>query len=217
MKNKKEDKTEKHEKKDAEDVNVSELQDQIGKLKQEKDEMFSQLQRVVADFDNYQKRAPKQIADSVRYEKEKMIKMLLPILDNFEHTISSAELADCIEIVLKGVKIVYDQVHGVLKSYGVEIINGLGEKFDPSLHEAMMRKDDAGYEDNVVIEEFQKGYKLGDHVLRPSRVIVNKRAGETKPEEVPGEKQAEKTEEKLEESPEQQQSQEGEGLLESDD
>jgi len=174
MKNKKEDKTVKNKKADAKETKIEELQEQTEQLKQEKDEMFAKLQRVVADYDNYQKRAPKQIADSVRYEKEKVIKSLLPMLDNFEHTLAGGESAESIEVLLEGVRIIYDQACNVLKSHNVEIISSLGEKFDPSLHQAMMRKQDAEYEDNVVIEEFQKGYKLGDRVIRPSKVIVNK-------------------------------------------
>ena len=183
MKNKKEDKAEKHKKADHEEANTEELQAQIEQLQQEKDEIFSRFQRVAADYDNYQKRVPKQIADSVRYEKEKMIKLLLPMLDNFEHTFAGAESAESVDVLLKGIRIVYDQTCEILKSYDVEKIEALGEKFDPSLHEAMMRKQDAEYEDNVVLEEFQKGYKLGDRVIRPSRVIVNKLPGEEKLQE----------------------------------
>ena len=204
MKNKKEEKTEKHKKADPEEVNTEELQAQIEQLRQEKDEMFSKFQRVAADYDNYQKRVPKQIADSVRYEKEKIIKSILPMLDSFEHTLAGAESAENFEVLLKGIRIVYNQACEILKSYDVEKIDALGEKFDPSLHQAMIRKQDAEYEDDVVIEEFQKGYKLGDRVIRPSRVIVNKLPGEEKLQE----------DEPQQDEPQQQ---EADGQVESDD
>lgn len=203
MKNKKEDKTVKNKKADAKETKIEELQEQTEQLKQEKDEMFAKFQRVVADYDNYQKRAPKQIADSVRYEKEKVIKSLLPMLDNFEHTLAGGESAESIEDLLKGVRIVYDQACDVLKSHDVETINALGEKFDPSLHQAMMRKQDAEYEDNIVIEEFQKGYKLGGRVIRPSKVIVNKLPEEE--EEKPQEQQPEEQQQEEEKQQESQQ------------
>ncbi len=221
MKNKKEDKTEKNKKADAKETKIEELQEQTEQLKQEKDEMFAKFQRVVADYDNYQKRAPKQIADSVRYEKEKIIKSLLPMLDNFEHTLAGAESAESIEDLLKGVRIVYDQACDVLKSHDVETINALGEKFDPSLHQAMMRKQDAEYEDNIVIEEFQKGYKLGGRVIRPSKVIVNKlpEEEEEKPQEEQQPEEQQQEEEKQQESqqPEEQQQPETDEQVESED
>ena len=197
MKNKKEDKTVKSKKADAEEAKVQELQEQIEQLRQEKDETFAKLQRVVADYDNYQKRAPKQIADSVRYEKEKIIKSILPMLDNFEHTVAGAKTVESVDDMLKGVRIVYDQACDVLKSHGVEQIKALGEKFDPNLHQAMMRKQDAEYEDNIVIEEFQKGYKLGDRIIRPSQVIVNKLPEEEKPQEEPQEEELQESQQPL--------------------
>jgi len=197
MKNKKEEKTEKHKKADPEEVNTEELQAQIEQLQQEKDEIFAKLQRAAADYDNYQKRVPKQIADSVRYEKEKMIKSLLPMLDNFEHTLAGAESAESVEVLLKGIRIVYDQACEILKSYDVEKIDALGEKFDPALHQAMMRREDAESEPNIVVEEFQRGYKIGDRVIRPSRVVVSKLPEEEKvmeEEEAVEEAKAEETE-----------------------
>ena len=153
---------------------------EVEKLQAEKDELFEKLQRVSADYANYQKRAPKQIADTLLYEKEKIIKTLLPALDNFEHMLQNSQTADNVDAIIKGVKIVYDQMLDILKSHGVEAIDALGEKFDPSLHQAMMRKSEADREEGIVLEDFQKGYKLNGRVIRPSKVIVNKPAEEEK-------------------------------------
>ncbi|MHC4115762.1 MAG: nucleotide exchange factor GrpE [Planctomycetota bacterium] len=173
-------KEKKREKKDVE-VDKSKLEEprsQIVQLQKEKDEIFAQLQRVSADYANYQKRASKQISDTITYEKERIIKSLLPVLDNFEHTLANAHSAERTEDFLKGVKIIYDQMLDFLKSHGVEQIEAQGEKFDPALHQAMMRKSEPEQEEDVVLEEFQKGYKLGERVIRPSRVIVNKLSAE---------------------------------------
>lgn len=151
------------------------LQEQIDKLVAEKDELFAKLQRVSADYDNYQKRSAKQISDSVNYEKELILKSILPVLDNFEHTLSGAEEIEDIESLWKGVQIIYDQMLSILKGYGVEQIDSVGQKFDPSCHEAMMQRDEPDEENEIVLEEFQKGYRLGDKILRPGRVIVNKK------------------------------------------
>lgn len=149
------------------------LNEQIKTLETEKAELFEKLQRVSADYQNFQKRAPRQIADSIAYEKETLIKSLLPAMDNFEHTIQNAHKTEDIQVVVKGIQIVYDQLLGILRSYGIEPIPAVGEKFDPSMHQAMMKQHKDDVENNVVLEEFQKGYKINDRVLRPSKVIVN--------------------------------------------
>jgi len=104
-----------------------------------------------------------------------IIKSLLPVLDNFEHTLNGAEGVEDIESFRKGVKIIYDQMLSILKSHGVEQIGSVGQKFDPSYHQAMMQRTESDKEDGIILEEFQKGYRLGDKVLRPGRVVVNKK------------------------------------------
>jgi molecular chaperone GrpE len=153
---------------------MEELYDQIELLQKEKDELFAKLQRVSADYANFQKRVPKQISDTIAYEKERIIKSLLPALDNFEHTLQNAHSAENVEVLIKGIRIIYDQLIVILKSHNVEQIKALGETFDPALHEAMTQRTDEDKDQNVVLEEFQKGYKLNGRVIRPSRVIVNK-------------------------------------------
>lgn len=166
-----------------------ELRDTIESLQNEKDELFAKLQRVSADYANFQKRAPKQISDTIAYEKEKIIRTLLPALDNLEHTIQNAESAIKADI-LKGIQIINDQMLDILKSHGIEQIKALDEKFDPALHEAMMQKAEPEKADNIVLEEFQKGYKLNSRVIRPSKVIVNKL-----PSEQPAEQEGQAEEE----------------------
>jgi len=161
---------------------LEELRRQIDNLQKEKEELFAKLQRVGADYANFQKRVPKQIADTVAYEKEKIIKTLLPALDNLEHTLQNAHSAEDVDVLIKGIQIVYDQVLDTLKSHGVEQIKAAGEKFEPALHEAMMQRYEAEEEENIVLEEFQKGYKLNGRVIRPSKVVVNKPSSE---QEVP--------------------------------
>lgn len=163
---------------------LEEQHDTIESLQKEKDELFAKLQRVSADYANYQKRVPKQISDTTGYEKERIIKTLLPALDNFEHTLQNAHSAENVDVLVKGIRIIYDQLLDILKSHNVEQIEALGEKFDPAMHQAMTQQSDPDKEENTVLEEFQKGYRLNGRVIRPSKVIVNKL-----PEEQPGDGQ----------------------------
>ena len=153
---------------------LEKLRQQIDNLQKEKDELFEKLQRLSADYANFQKRVPKQTADSILYEKEKIIKSLLPVLDNFEHTLQNAHSAENVDILIKGIQIIYDQMLDILKSHGVEQIKAIDEIFDPELHQAIMQKTQPQQKENIVLEVFQKGYKLNGRVIRPSRVIVNK-------------------------------------------
>ena len=150
--------------------------------------LHGQLQRVSADYANFQKRVSKQIADTIAYEKEKIIKTLLPALDNFEHTLQKAHSADNLDVLVKGIQIIYEQMLDILKSHGVEQIKAHQQKFDPASHQAMMQKCEPDKEEDIVLEEFQKGYKLNGRVIRPSKVIVNKPQGENKSSNHTGEK-----------------------------
>jgi molecular chaperone GrpE len=152
MKHKKKDKPESGDSQKAKKCELEESRETMETLRKEKDELFAQLQRISADYANYQKRVPKQIADSIGYEKERVIKTLLPVLDNFEHTLQNAHSADDIDVLVKGIRIVYDQLLDVLKSHKIEQIEAQGEKFDPALHQAMTQRAEPDAEDNAVLE-----------------------------------------------------------------
>lgn len=156
------------------EAQAEQLRQDLENARKEKEEVFSRLQRVYADYANFQKRAPKNIADTVAYEKERFIGSFLPILDNFDRTLREARAAQNVEAVVQGVEIIRDQMLTILKSHGVEPIDSLHEKFDPARHEAMIRRSEPDKEDDVVLEEFQKGYALNGRVIRPSRVAINK-------------------------------------------
>ncbi len=161
--------------KTSEAVNdTAQLQKQIDEITTERDELFEKLQRISADYANYQKRIPKQIADSVSYQKEAIIKSLLPSLDNFEHALVGAANAETIDSVKEGVQIVFEHLLSTLKAHGVERIEALGKEFDPAFHEAIMQRAEDDKPDNIILEEFQRGYTLNGRVIRPSKVIVNK-------------------------------------------
>ena len=192
MKDKKTEKQKAHKEVKPKKGELEKLHSQIEDLQKEKNEVFEKLQRISADYANFQKRTPKQIADMVTYEKERIIKTLLPVLDSFDHTLQNADSVENAEAFVKGVQIIHDQMLDILKSFNVKQIKAVDEKFDPALHQAMMQRAEADREENIVLEEFQKGYKLNDRVIRPSRVIVNKLQSDENQE--PKETETEETE-----------------------
>jgi molecular chaperone GrpE len=190
MKPRRKEKSEEQKELSPKDSELKELDEKIDALQKEKDELFGRLQRVSADYANYQKRSAKQIADTIAYEKEKIIKTLLPVLDNFEHTLQNIDSAENADDIVKGVRIIYDQMLDTLKLHDVEQIKATGEKFDPALHQAILQRAEADKEIDIVLEEFQKGYKLNGRVIRPSKVIVNKLQSEQAVQQPPEEQTA---------------------------
>ena len=177
---------------------IEKLEKQIDELTTEKQELFEQLQRVSADYANFQKRAPKQIADSVAYEKKAVLRSLLPAVDNFEHALSHASDAqgeEGLDNIIKGIQLVFDHMLNALKAHGVKRIDALDQPFDPNLHEAMMRRSEPDKGDDTVLEVYQAGYMIGEQVLRPSKVIVNKIEEEKPAEETTEAAEAEENDE----------------------
>lgn len=170
--------TKKENKKIAElEKTVEDLQKQLDAMTAEKQSVFEQLQRVSADYANFQKRAPKQIADSVAYEKKTILRSLLPSIDNFEKALchaSNTQGEEAMATLLKGIRMTFDHMLDALKAQGVKRMEAMGQPFDPTLHEAMMRRAEPDKPNNTVLEVYQTGYLMGEQVLRPSKVIVNR-------------------------------------------
>jgi len=160
-------------KEQEETVEIDPVQQQINDLEAKNSSLTTELLKLKADYANYQKRVPRQIEESVGYRIESFAKSLLPGIDNFEHALKTDDSHE-IEDVLKGIQIVYDTFLDILKTNKVEQIKSTGEKFDPSQHSAVLQQYDKEKEEGIVLEEYQKGYKLGEKVIRPSMVVVNK-------------------------------------------
>ena len=130
------------------------------------------LLRALADFDNYRRRVRAELDQTRKFGTEDFVIRLLPILDNFERAIKTAEELEDFDALHGGVILILRQLRDVLEKEGVKPIEAEGRQFDPTIHEAAMRLDTDEYPDNTIIEEFQKGYTLGDKVIRPSMVKV---------------------------------------------
>jgi molecular chaperone GrpE len=149
---------------------VEELERRLAEVEAERDQRLADLQRVAADFDNYRKRSARDQEALVARAHERLVKQLLPVLDNLERALVAATEHEE-EMVLEGVELVVRELHEALRKEGLEEIETDG-RFDPHVHEALLTQPSEA-EEGSVIEVLQKGYRLGDRVLRPARVVVS--------------------------------------------
>ena len=146
------------------------LDDQLATLASERDEYLDLLQRVQADFENFRKRAAREQERLVAHAHERLVRELLPILDDLERALEAAERHEEAQLV-EGVKLVEQALRRALAKEGLAEIPTDGA-FDPHVHEAMLTKPGDGTEPGSVLEVVQRGYRVGDRVVRPAKVIV---------------------------------------------
>lgn len=147
---------------DAEITAVTELEKQLADMK-------DKYMRTLAEYDNYRKRSMKEKESIYPEAKAVVVEKFIPLIDNFDRAIESAENKDSFYDGVLMVKKLFDEV---FEGLGVEEIKAVGEPFDPNLHNAVMHCEDETVGENTIVEEFQKGYKIGDRVLRYSMVKV---------------------------------------------
>jgi molecular chaperone GrpE len=141
----------------------------VDALQADRDQLFDRLQRLAAEFDNFRKRNAREQAAFAERASERLVKELIPILDDLGRALEAA--ADHEEAKLEdGVRLVHRSLADLLQKQGLKEIDTEG-KFDPHVHEALLSQP-SDAEEGSVIEVVQKGYKLGDKVLRPARVVV---------------------------------------------
>ena len=140
------------------------------------EEKYNQLNnqyiRLAADFDNYRKRNEQEREALLKYGAENTLKKMLEVLDNFERGLKAIESVDDCDKVKECYNLAYKNFTDVLSKAGLETITAEGQEFDPNFHEAVMQTPTSDKEENTIITELQKGYKLGDKVLRPALVNV---------------------------------------------
>nr|WP_227934906.1 nucleotide exchange factor GrpE [Alkalihalobacillus deserti] len=136
-------------------------------------ELNNRILRIQADYDNFRRRSREEKEAAAKYRSQTVIEALLPVIDNFERALLVKPEAEEAKSLLQGMEMVYRQFQDTLKNEGIEVIDTVGQMFDPHLHQAVMQVEEEGFESNQIVEELQKGYKLKDRVLRPSMVKVN--------------------------------------------
>ncbi|KAH6820847.1 Co-chaperone GrpE family protein [Perilla frutescens var. hirtella] len=161
----------------------SDLERKVATLSEELSSEKDRVLRISADFENFRKRTERERLSLVSNARGELIENLLPVLDNFERAKAQIKVeTEGEEKITNSYQSIYKQFVEILGSLGVDPLLTVGKPFDPNLHEAIMREDSTEYEEGVVIEEFRKGFQLGDRLLRPSMVKVSAGPGPAKPE-----------------------------------
>ena len=148
--------------------------ERITALEQEKQEISDRLLRTMAEFDNYRKRVTREKEGLLKYGTERMAAEVLPVVDSFERALEQSRQATDVGPVVAGLEIILKQLMAALEKFEVTPFNSIGETFNPEIHEAMAQQEHPDKEDNTVIDQFQKGYMIGEKLLRPARVLVSR-------------------------------------------
>jgi molecular chaperone GrpE len=149
--------------------------EQAANVANELEELKQKMQRLGADYHNYQKRSQKQIEQTAAMVSESIVKAIVPVLDNFEHALEKSGQTTDMDALLHGVKIVYDHLVNILEGVGMRRIEvKAGDEFNPSEHEALLHEESDGLPANAVVRELAHGYIMNGHTLRPAKVSVAK-------------------------------------------
>jgi molecular chaperone GrpE len=147
--------------------------DPLDELRRERDSLQDRLLRTAAEFDNYRKRMDRERRDLADYTAADVVTELLPIVDNLERALQAAADDDPLR---KGVELIHKQMLDLLRKRGVKPIETLGTDFDPNFHQAVIHEESEQHREGEVMQELQRGYLLGDRLLRPAMVKVAKNA-----------------------------------------
>ncbi|SFC19336.1 nucleotide exchange factor GrpE [Butyrivibrio sp. YAB3001] len=143
-------------------------------LKEKVDELNDRVMRQMAEFDNYRKRTDKEKAQMFEQGQSSILEKLLPVIDNFERGLAAVPEAEKDGAFADGMNKIYKQLITEMENLGVTPIEAVGKEFDPNLHNAVMQVESGDYEEGIIAQELQKGYKFHDTVLRHSMVAVAK-------------------------------------------
>lgn len=145
--------------------------DSLSSLQRERDEYLDLARRAQADFENYRKRAAREAAVSGERAKSGLVRELLPVVDNLERALASAQEGE--QHLAEGVRLVHSALIAVLERNGVVPFDPRGDRFDPGEHEALSMREQDGAQAGMVIDVVEKGYRANGSILRPARVVVS--------------------------------------------
>ncbi len=157
------------------DVAETEQEKGVEELKKELAELNDNFLRLYADFENYKRLAAKNKEELIKYSNEELMKELLSVIDHLELALQHSANSENSLALAEGVDMTLKEIKATLEKFGLESIESLGNPFDPSVHHAIAQVETEDNEENVVVTEFRKGYKLRDRVLRAALVGVSKK------------------------------------------
>ena len=151
------------------------LEEEITTLTETNKGLEERVKLAQAELINYRRRKDEETEGLLKFANQGIITDLLPIIDNFERFLSHSEESEELKKYSVGIKMIYNNLVDILKQYGVEEINRVGQVFDPNLEQALLVENDPTKEDDIVLEVLLKGYKLKDRVIRPASVKINQK------------------------------------------
>jgi molecular chaperone GrpE len=157
---------------------IEKLQAQIADKDRELAELKDRYLRSLAENENARKRIRQQSDETVRLQRENLLRELLPVVDNLERAVDAARGGGNGQPIVEGVEMVLRNLLDFLKTHGVTQLTSVGQPFDPQRHEAVDQIESSQHPPNTVMNEFHRGYQIGDRLLRPARVVVAKSRGE---------------------------------------
>ena len=157
----------------------NDLSDQLKSEKEDAEkkaqEAYDKFLRVSAEFENYKKRTAREMDEFRKFANEALLMKLLPVVDNLERAIASTQEEKSSEnSIAEGINLTLKDILNIFETFKVKPIESLNKPFDPNFHQAVMQEEVEGTEENIVIKEFQKGYMIGNRLLRPAMVVVSK-------------------------------------------
>jgi len=158
---------------------LKEMEKKVESLEKEAKENHDRLLRVSAEFENYKKRAAREMNDFRKFANESFVKAMLPVIDNLDRAIESSnneKHAD--SSMVEGIHMTLKEILKALEQFSVKRFDSLGKTFDPGLHQAVMQEETDKFPENTVSTELQKGYMIHDRLLRPAMVVVSKKITE---------------------------------------
>ena len=154
---------------------LKEMEEKLESMGQEVKENYDRFLRVSAEFENYKKRAAREMNDFRKFANESFVKAMLPVVDHLDRAIeSSSNDKHADTSMMEGVDMILKEILKIFEQFNVKPFESLGKTFDPSLHQAVMQEETEVYPENSVVNELQKGYMMHDRLLRPAMVVVSK-------------------------------------------
>lgn len=150
----------------------AEVESEIARWRQEKEVLYDRLVRLAAEFDNYRKRIERERERMREDALAEVLTEFLPIVDDFERALEGAELVRDMNGLLHGLRMIHRRLLELLARFNVRPIEAIGRRFDPTRHEAFAVEPTDEFEENTILDEYQRGYLMGDRLLRPARVKV---------------------------------------------